>query len=108
MMVDKMADYQVLGAKSGKFTGYQTINYCEKIIKGYSQEDVDQYDQGFGRLFKWLKTTLAMRKQDIIRRKAIAMRYNENRERKIYENEQLLLNRESYILQVQEKFNLDN
>ena len=76
----RISEYVILGKKEGEFRGFQTINYVEKIISDYEQETVDSYHPAFGRLFKWLQGVIALRKQDIIRRKAIAKRDREFRD----------------------------
>jgi hypothetical protein len=38
------------------------------LIHDYNQEEVDHYNVGFGKIFKWLSQAIALRKQDIIRR----------------------------------------
>jgi hypothetical protein len=66
-----MAKYEIFGEKKGDFKKYQTINYCEKIIGGFTQEEVDTYNPGLGRLFKWNKAAIDGRKTDITRRMAL-------------------------------------
>jgi len=107
-LCQKIAEYKMLGKKESEFRGFQTINYCEKLVNDYTQEEVDAYHAGFGKLFKWLKAAIELRKQDIIRRKAIAKRDREAREAKIDEQTQRGLNRENFILEAQEKFATDN
>jgi len=51
---------------------------------------------------------IALRKQDIIRRKAIAKRDKEAREAKIDEQTQRALNRDQHIQDCTDKWNLDN
>lgn len=34
--VQKMIEYQIRDQKSDAFTGYQTINFCEKLIADYN------------------------------------------------------------------------
>jgi hypothetical protein len=104
----KIADYKMLGKKETDFKGFQTINYCEKLINDYQQEEVDQYHPGFGKLFKWLTAAIALRKQDIIRRKAICKRDKEAREAKIDEQTQRALNREQHIQECSDKWQVDN
>lgn len=89
----------MLGANDCKFTGYQTINYCEKLIEGYNQEDVDAYEHSFGKLFRWLTGAITLRKQDIVRRKAITKRDTEYREEKIKEKQTRAENRETHCLE---------
>ena len=75
-----MTNYRILGSKSEEFKSYNTINYCEKILEGITQEDVDAYHVGVGKLFIWLKKAIESRKLDITRRKALAKQAKQNRE----------------------------
>jgi hypothetical protein len=103
-----MVDYKILGPKDGEFKAFQTINYCEKLVSEIQQEDVDNYSTAFGKVFKWLSSALALRKQDIIRRKAQTKRSRENREAKIKSDEERATNRENYLKEALEKFQEDN
>jgi len=103
-----MADYRILGPKEDEFHAYQTINYCERLIAEHNMEDVDAYSTSFGKVFKWLSTAIALRKQDIIRRKAMTRRARENREQKIKAAEERSVNRETYLNEALEKFKDDN
>lgn len=111
-MADKlqnlMVDFKVWGAKEEEFRSFQTINYCERLIAEINQEDVDNYSGSFGKIFKWLSTAIALRKQDIIRRKALTRKSRENREAKIKASEERAVNRETYLNDAQEKFKEDN
>jgi hypothetical protein len=78
-----MLSYQVFGQKAKDFKGYETINYCEKLIS--EVEDVESYHTGFAKLYKWLTTVIQLRKNDIIRRKAHAKRDQEFRDAKLDE-----------------------
>lgn len=98
----------MLGPKPGKYEGWQTINYCERLVSEIQQEDVDNYHVGFSKLFKWLQSAIALRKQDIVRRKALAKRAQENREAKIAEKEKHGQDREAFLTEAREKFNTDN
>ena len=75
-----MLNYKLYGETKGReILAYQTTVYCEKIIDGILQEDVEQYHGGLGRLFKWLTTALEGRKKDITRRKIATRRAKEDR-----------------------------
>ena len=84
----RISEYVILGKKEESYRGYQTLNYVDKITAEITQEEVDQYHPAVGRLFKWLQAAVALRKQDIIRRKAIAKRDREHRDQKIDEKQQ--------------------
>lgn len=68
---EKMATFKVWGEKKEEYRPYMRINYVETLIKELTQEEVDLYHLGIGKLYKWLKMAIDSRKQDVIRRKAI-------------------------------------
>lgn len=103
-----MVDYRVCGAKDGEFKAYQTINYTEKLITDVNPEDVENYSVAFGRIFKWLQSAISLRKQDIIRRKALTRKAKEQRESSIKAAEERAVNRESYMSDAADKFKEDN
>jgi hypothetical protein len=88
-----MSKYEILGPKEGEFRSYNTINYCEKILDGIVQEDVDAYHVGLGKLYLWLRNAIDGRKLDITRRKALARQAKQNRENKIKEHEDRTIKR---------------
>jgi hypothetical protein len=69
---------------------------------------VEAYSFAMFRLFKWLQAALALRKQDIIRRKDLTRRARDNREVKLRQQEERANNREAYLSDAQEKFKEDN
>jgi hypothetical protein len=81
--VKRMRNFEVMGAKKGPFTKYQTINYIETAIEGIEQAKVDEFSFTFGRLFRWLKDAVENRKTDIIWRKANSHKDREERDFKI-------------------------
>lgn len=81
---EAMANYVVWGEKREEYRPYMRINFVEGLVAQYTQEDVDAYNVGLGRLFKWLKMAISTRKQDIVRRKAIQKK---NREEKASKEE---------------------
>jgi len=105
-----MAGYKVCGEKSGKFRAFNTLNYVDRVVTalGMQYEEVDHHHPAFGRLFKWLQTAVAARKQDITRRKALARRAKEDRENKIRLSEERAVNRVQYLADAEEKFKDEN
>ena len=104
-----MIDYQMYGETAGRreCKAYQTIPYVEKVIEGLQQEDIDQYQAGLGKLFKWLQMAIAGRKQDITRRKALQQRAREVRSGKQKEAEDRKTAREEYVLDMEDKWRED-
>ena len=49
-----MAEYTVWGEKTDEFRPYMRLNYVEGLTSKYTQEEVDAYHPGMGKLFKWL------------------------------------------------------
>lgn len=104
----RMVEYKVYGEKTDEFKAYQTINYVEKIISPFTQEEADAYHVDMGKIFKWLKMAIDTRKQDIVRRKAI---HKHNREVKTQREEQKAAReaaREQFLLDKENEFNEAN
>ena len=89
-----MAKYEIFGEKKEEFKSYQTVNYCEKITSHLTQEEVDLYHPGLGKLYKWNKMAIEGRKQDITRRKVLQKKGKEEREMKQSQFEERKKNRE--------------
>jgi hypothetical protein len=53
-----MSEYCVVGPKTDDYRLYETVNYCERLLDGFNQEEVDLYSVAFGKLYKWLTTAL--------------------------------------------------
>lgn len=81
------------------------INYVEKIVTQYVQEEVDAYHQGLGKLFKWLKMAITTRKNDIIRRKAIQKRNREEKTSREEAKAKREADREQFLSDKEVEFN---
>jgi len=103
-----MSTYEVLGPKPGQFKSYNTVNYCEKILDGLVQEDVDANHVCVGKLYSWLRKAIEARKLDITRRKALARQAKQNRENKNKEHEDRTVKRQEYLSNEEEKFKDQN
>lgn len=99
-----MSEYEVRGGKAAEFRSFNTLNFIDTLLVGCVQEEVEAYHPGFGRLFKWLTTAVATRKQDITRRKAMTKRAREDREAKITASKERATNREAYLIEAEERF----
>jgi len=53
------------------------------LIIDYSAEEVENYNTGFMKLYRWFTSIVALRKQDTIRRKNMARIEKELRESRI-------------------------
>jgi hypothetical protein len=84
------------------------LNFCEKIISGVVDEEVNAYHTGFAKLYRWLKMAIEARKADITRRKALAKRAKEDRKQKQEQAEERKNNRDLYLNDAREKFNEDH
>lgn len=100
-----MAAFQVMVEKPEQFKAYATLNFCEKVLSAYSEEEIQNYNAGFLKLFKWLKMAIEARKAYITRVKALTKRAKEERTRKQEQAEERLKNRENYLLESIDKFN---
>lgn len=77
-----MIAYSIFTQKPGHFKAYATLNFCEKVLHAYTEEEIQNYNAGFLKLFKWLKMAIEARKAYITRVKAHAKRAKEERIRK--------------------------
>ena len=103
-----MMEYAMYGETKGReILPYQALVYCEKIIEGLNQEEVEQYHVGLGKLFKWLNTAIAGRKLDITRRKIATRRAKEDRQGKIEKEEDRKQRREDYLLDTKAQWEQD-
>jgi hypothetical protein len=79
-----LADFEAQGAKPDDYVYYHTLNFLEKNLESYYPEDVDSYNAAIiGRLLKWLLAAFKLRRQDIIRRKALQRKARDYREDQI-------------------------
>ena len=69
-MPQKMKDYQPLAVVDIAVPAYKTLNFVEKVLSAYQEEEVAAYHPGFLKLFKWLKVAIETRKAAIVRSKA--------------------------------------
>jgi hypothetical protein len=52
---DLMIDYDAVGAKEDEYREYQSINFIDRNIENYYQEDIDAYTSSvLGRIFRWV------------------------------------------------------
>lgn len=103
-----MAKYEIYGEKKGNYKPYQTINFCEKITSHLNVEDVDAYNLGLGKLYRWNKMAIEGRKQDVTRRKVLQKKGKEEREMKQQQFEERKKNREAHLAESLQKFNEDH
>ncbi len=103
-----MMQFAIIGPKQSEFRSYNTINYCEKILEGLTQEEVDSYHVGFGKLYSWLRRAIEGRKSDITRRKAFAKQSHKNRENKIKDHEDRTIKKTDYLTAEEERFKESN
>lgn len=102
---ERMAAFQVMVEKPDHFKAYATLNFCEKVLSVYTEEEIQNYNAGFLKLFKWLKMAIEARKAYITRVKALTKRAKKERTRKQEQAEERLKNRENYLLESIDKFN---
>jgi hypothetical protein len=100
-----MAEFEVITEKSGDYKAYQTLNFCEKVLSNYSEDDLSNYNNGILKLFRWLKTAVESRKSYITRTKALIKRAKENRATLSQQAEDRAKNRENFLTESLEKFN---
>ncbi|CAI2360915.1 unnamed protein product [Moneuplotes crassus] len=101
---ENMKKYTHVGPKDAEFKRYQLINFIEKNIDGITIEDIEQYSYVLSRLFKWLTTSIDMRKDDIIKRKEIKEKEKEEREQAIADHKEWQENREKAMEEAKKEF----
>jgi len=102
---EAMATYKVYGEKKDEYRPYMRLNYIENLISPFTQEEVDAYHPGLGKLFKWLKMAISTRKQDVIRRKAIQKKNREEKASREEAKEKREADREQFLLDKENEFN---
>lgn len=103
-----MVKYKTWGEKKDEYKPYMRINYVEKLIAEVTQEEVDNYHVGLGKLFKWLSMAVNTRKQDVIRRKAIQKKNREDKANKEEAKAKREADREQFLLDKEAEFNEQN
>mmetsp|Transcript_23196 Transcript_23196/g.22701 ORF Transcript_23196/g.22701 Transcript_23196/m.22701 type:complete len:130 (+) Transcript_23196:1359-1748(+) len=78
--IDRLINYQVMGPKDRGYFGYACLPFIERNVEHLTPEEVDAYNLTLGKLFKWLLLAVKTRKDDIVRRKALAKKCHEDRE----------------------------
>ena len=67
-----LQQYTHKGCKNEYVEYYQSINRITQKMQKYNQQEVDDYNIGYGKLFRWLVESCRLRKVDIeIRRQNI-------------------------------------
>lgn len=84
------------------------INYVEKLIAEFNQEEVDTYHSGLGKIYKWLKMAIDTRKADVIRRKAIQKKNREEKASKEEAKAKREADREQFLLDAEATFQESN
>lgn len=83
-LLEKLVEYEAQGQKTEQYAYYHTLNFVEKNIEHYYPEDIDAYSASIlGRLLRWVLNVVKLRKQDIVRRKALQKKARDQREEAI-------------------------
>lgn len=101
---ETMEKYSPVGPKDAEFKRYQLLNFIEKNIEGITIEDIEQYSYVLSRLFKWLTTSIEMRKDDIIKRKEIKEKEREDREQAQADHKEWEENRQKAMEEAKQAF----
>lgn len=94
-----MSQFEVVKEKTKEFKPYQTLNFCERVIQSYDEEQVQAYNTGLLKIFRWLKIAIEARKAYIVRTKAQAKRDREERTRREEQAEERTRNKETYLIE---------
>jgi hypothetical protein len=64
-LFEKLGNYSHRGPKPEKLEPYAKIGRIAKKVEKYDVEKVEDYNICYGKMLKWLKLVLSLRKQDI-------------------------------------------
>ena len=87
--INEVLSYDHKGGKPNDVKNYAKITHLLKKIEKLNPEDIDNYNLGLGRLFRWLAMTLRLRKLNIEIRKENYEKKITDRLNKIDENEKI-------------------
>ncbi len=93
----KVVGYSHRGPKESKVEEYATILRLTRRVGKYVQEEVDNYNLGYGRLFKWFSMTLRLRKSDIELRRLKKEEQRKDRIKKMEENDKTVEDKEKAL-----------
>ena len=100
----RILDYNPIGPKPEHYKGYWRINFIEKFLEGITQEDVDNYSVGIGKLFKWLQLAIAVRKEDVKYRLSVRRKKEQERNDAKTKEEERVTARTNYIEEERKKW----
>jgi len=69
-LLNKIKNYTPRGPKPGKLQKYKMLNFIERILDEYNEEDLQKYSILIYYIHKWIKTAIELRKMDIAHRMA--------------------------------------
>lgn len=69
-LLNKIKNYTPRGPKPGKLPKYKMLNFIERILDEYNEEDLQKYSILIYYIHKWIKTAIELRKMDIAHRMA--------------------------------------
>lgn len=98
-----MRKYQIVGPKDKEFKAYHTLNYVEKLLHDFSDEELVKYNYSFSLIHRWLKIVIEARKKNICCRLNQAKKAREERDAKIQEENARLEEREAAMQQRREQ-----
>jgi len=76
-----MSLYNPFGPKEGEYKEYQKLHFVRSNVENIDEEEVDEYSVTIGRLYRWLKTAIELRIEDVrLRRKKANERRAEREE----------------------------
>jgi len=82
-LIDKLLAYEYKGAKEAEIPSYSYINRIKERLSKITQDDVNYYNLGLGRLFYYLSLVVSLRIQDIYIRRDQREADRKDREEKI-------------------------
>lgn len=100
-----MFEFKVVTECKNEYKAFQTLNFCERVLQAHTEEDVQNYNTGFLKLYRWLKIAIEARKSYIVRTKAQVKRDREDRGRREEQAEERAKQKENHLIEARDKFN---
>lgn len=68
-LFDRMSTYKPFGPNETDFETYQKLAFLFKNIDNVTEESVDEFSICLGKILRWVKMALDIRREDVVRRK---------------------------------------
>jgi hypothetical protein len=65
-----MGDYTPFGPKEDEFKEYEKLHFIQTNIDSLAVNEIDGFSLALGKLYRWLRSTIELRIEDVTQRKA--------------------------------------